>query len=593
MNKFRKVAKPSATTRWIISTVLAVFAFTPAVTTVLPENAAGSLSAESVAWAASPASGSNGSQPLPGPASYDSGVQLSRTRDYMEQQRVAQQIEEDKERKKSKVETQTVKPEESTATVTFTLKQVQTDPSEILTEEEIKKITDQYTGKTVSLQDLYDMTDAINAVYEKKGYSVCKAYLPPQRIHEGMVHVGLLEGKTGNVVINGLRHTRKGYVANRIKLEPGKVANTDALTDRLQRFNATNDVQLRILVHAGEKPGTTDYEIAAVEPKSNHAVSLYVDNAGYETSGRWREGIFYTMRSVTGQRDALRLSYLRSKGTNIFGANYSLPVNNLGTMLDFDYGYNTTKITKGNLKSAGVKGRSYAAGLTLRHPLLVDDKRRYEVGLQFLHQNSYTDVSSYRALDDTRNTYIPYISFTHYGKSSVLYHKHSIAFTKYDNLNNTGDSYAAYKLDTIYQKQLGGGQMLSARLNAQVASQSKNMSSSDMFYIGGANSVRGYEESFLSGSQGFNASLSWLVPLDKKRIFNAFAFFDYGRVFGNETTQAALDQTLYSTGVGLTASYKNFYSSLTLGIPLKREFESLQGQKVDRTRIHFNCSVAF
>ena len=593
MNKFRKVAKPSATTRWIISTVLAVFAFTPAVTTVLPENAAGSLSAESVAWAASSASGSNSSQPLPGPASYDSGVQLSRTRDYMEQQRVAQQIEEDKERKKSKVETQTVKPEESTATVTFTLKQVQTDPSEILTEEEIKKITDQYTGKTVSLQDLYDMTDAINAVYEKKGYSVCKAYLPPQRIHEGMVHVGLLEGKTGNVVINGLRHTRKGYVANRIKLEPGKVANTDALTDRLQRFNATNDVQLRILVHAGEKPGTTDYEISAVEPKSNHAVSLYVDNAGYETSGRWREGIFYTMRSVTGQRDALRLSYLRSEGTNIFGANYSLPVNNLGTMLDFDYGYNTTKIIKGNLKSAGVKGRSYAAGLTLRHPLLVDDKRRYEVGLQFLHQNSYTDVSSYRALDDTRNTYIPYISFTHYGKSSVLYHKHSIAFTKYDNLNNTGDSYAAYKLDTIYQKQLGGGQMLSARLNAQVASQSKNMSSSDMFYIGGSNSVRGYEESFLSGSQGFNASLSWLVPLDKKRIFNAFAFFDYGRVFGNETTQAALDQTLYSTGLGVTASYKNFYSSLTLGIPLKREFNSLQGQKVDRTRIHFNCSVAF
>ena len=592
MNKFRKVAKPSATTRWIISTVLAVSAFTPAVTMVLPENAAGSLSAESVAWAASPASGSNGSQPLPGPASYDSGVQLSRTRDYMEQQRVAQQIEEDKERKKSKVETQTVKPEESTATVTFTLKQVQTDPSEILTEEEIKKITDQYTGKTVSLQDLYDMTDAINAVYEKKGYSVCKAYLPPQRIHEGMVHVGLLEGKTGNVVINGLRHTRKGYVANRIKLEPGKVANTDALTDRLQRFNATNDVQLRILVHAGEKPGTTDYEISAVEPKSNHAVSLYVDNAGYETSGRWREGIFYTMRSVTGQRDALRLSYLRSEGTNIFGANYSLPVNNLGTMLDFDYGYNTTKITKGNLKSAGVKGRSYAAGLTLRHPLLVDDKRRYEVGLQFLHQNSYTDVRSYRALDDTRNTYIPYISFTHYGKSSVLYHKHSIAFTKYDNLNNTGDSYAAYKLDAIYQKQLGGGQMLSARLNAQVASQSKNMSSSDMFYIGGSNSVRGYEESFLSGSQGFNASLSWLVPLDKKRIFNAFAFFDYGRVFGNETTQAALDQTLYSTGVGLTASYKNFYSSLTLGIPLKREFE-FTTKKVSRTRIDFVASATF
>ena len=184
------------------------------------------------------------------------------------------------------------------------------------------------------------------------------------------------------------------------------------------------------------------------------------------------------------------------------------------------------------MESVGVKGHSYAAGLTLRHPLLVDDKRRYEVGLQFLHQNSQTDVGTkldnyVKWVDDTRNSYIPYISFTHYGKSSVLYHKHSVAFIGYNNLYNTGDSCAAYRLDSMYQKQLGGGQMLSARLNAQVASERKNMSSSDLFYIGGVNSVRGYEESFLAGSQGFNASLSWLVPLDKKRIFNACAFFDY------------------------------------------------------------------
>ena len=111
-----------------------------------------------------------------------------------------------------------------------------------------------------------------------------------------------------------------------------------------------------------------------------------------------------------------------------------------------------------------------------------------------------------------------------------------------------------------------------------------------MFYIGGANSVRGYEESFLSGSQGFTASLSWMAPLDKRRIWSAFAFVDYGRVFGDETTQAALDRTLVSTGLGVTVSYKNLYSSLTLGIPLKREFKS---QKVDKTRIHFNCSMTF
>ena len=559
-----------ATRRWLVSAVLTAALAVPS----------------AAAWTAAP-------PPLP--AGTDSGAQLNRSREYMEQQRVAQQIEEDQERQKAKVETEAQTPEQSAAQITFTLAKVETDASEILTEAEIKSVTDSCIGKKVSLQDLYDMTAAINKLYEDKGYAICRAYLPPQRIHEGVVQIKLLEGKTGNVIVNGLRHTRKGYVLNRIKLEPGKVANTDKLTDRLQRFNATNAVQLRILVHAGEKPGTTDYEIAAFEPKHNQSVSLYADNNGYESSGRWREGVFYTVRSLTGQRDALRLNYLRSEGTNIVGANYSMPVNEIGTMLDFDYGTNTTKIIKGNLKNVGVKGHSWAASVTLRHPLRIDDKRRDEIGIQLLHQNSETDLGTntdnyIKWVDDERNTLAPYISFTHYGKTSVLYHKHTLSFTRYRNLYDNGDNYPAYRLDAMYQKRLSGGQMLSGRFNAQVASQSKVMSSSDLFYIGGANSVRGYEESFLGGQQGFSASLSYMVPLDKKRMFNAFAFFDYGRVFGNE--QTVIDNTLVSTGVGVTASYKNFYANLTLGIPLKREFKS-QADKVSKTRIHFNCSLTF
>jgi len=578
---FKISVKPSVTKRWLVSSVFTVSVLCPSVAAVLPEGSAVFLPPEPVAWAA----------PEPVPVAGDSGAQLSRARDYMEQQRVAQQMEEDRERQKAKVETEENKPEQSVAQVTFTLAKVETDTSEILTETEIKRITDSYKGKKVSLQGLYDMTEAINKLYEEKGYAICRAYLPPQRIHEGVVQIKLLEGKTGNVTISGLRHTRKGYVANRIKLEPGKVANTDTLNDQLQRFNATNDVQLRIQVHAGEKPATTDYEIMAFEPKNNQTVSLYVDNHGYDTSGRWREGIFYTVRSLTGQRDALRLSYLRSNGTNVVGANYSMPVNNRGTMLDFDYGTNTTKIIKGNLKDS-VKGHAYAASVTLRHPLRIDEKRRDEIGIQFLHQNSQTDYTpaSYKWVDDTRNTWAPYISFTHYGKSSVFYHKHSFSYTRFHNLNGTGDNYPIYRLDALYQKQLPGGQMLNGRFNAQVASESKNISSSDWFYIGGANSVRGYEESLLGGNQGFSASLTWMVPVDKKRIFNVFTFLDYGRVFGDTTTLVALGQTLISTGIGFTANYKNFYSSLTLGIPLKRE---ILNEKVDRTRIHFNCSLTF
>ncbi|MBQ9697457.1 MAG: ShlB/FhaC/HecB family hemolysin secretion/activation protein, partial [Acidaminococcaceae bacterium] len=205
---FKISAEVSASGRWLFSSALAV-----------------SVLCSSTVWAASM-------------GAVDSGAQLNQAREYMERQRIAQQMEEDQERQQTKVETETQKPEQSAAQVTFILTRVDTDPSKILTEAEIKAITDPYVGKTASLQDLYDMTAAINKLYEAKGYAVCRAYLPPQRIHEGAVQIKLLEGRTGNVTVNGLRFTRQGYVTHRIHLEPGKVANTDILNDELQRFNA-------------------------------------------------------------------------------------------------------------------------------------------------------------------------------------------------------------------------------------------------------------------------------------------------------------------------------------------------------------------
>lgn len=503
---------------------------------------------------------------------------------------------EDEAKRKARVETDSQKPEEAAGQVSFTLAGVNTVPSEILTDEEIQKVTDPYIGKTVSLQDLYEITGALNKLYAEKGFAVCRAYLPPQRIHEGQIQIKFMEGKTGKVTVQGLRFTREGYVTHRIPLKAGQVANTDRLNRDLQRFNATNDVQLRIMVHAGEQSETTDYEIVAFEPEKNHVFTLYTDNYGYDTSGRWREGIFYTMRSLTGQRDALRLSYLRSKGTDVFGSSYTLPVNNKGTLLDIDYGTNSTELIKGQMaENLGIKGHSYAASLTLRHPLRVDQHRRDEIGLQYLHQKSVTDWGTKTKArdtlsDDVRNAYVPYISFTHYGNSSVFYHRHKFPYVNYNGRGDSRDSYLNYQIDALYQKRYGGGQMLSARFSGQIAGGNKRMSSADRFYIGGSNTVRGYEESYVGGNKGFAASIAYQLPVNKQRSLNAFSFFDFGRVYPNKLE--GLNKTLVSTGLGLSASYKDLYASLTLGIPLKRNFENLS-EKPGKTRIDFNCSYTF
>ena len=525
----------------------------------------------------------------------DSGAQLDQARQYMERELTARQIEEDQKKQKAQVEADVKAPKEAAAKVTFALTKIEMDPSEVLTEAELQNITAPYIGKTVSLEDLNAIKGAINKLYSEKGYLICKAYLPPQRIHGGVVQIRLVEGRTGQVNLQGLKHTRKNYVTSRVPLQPGAVANTSVLNKQLQRFNGTNDVQLRMMVHAGQEAETTDYEIVAYEPKQNQNITIYLDNNGYETSGRFRQGLFYNIRSLTGMRDSLRLNYLRSQGSNMYGLGYSVPVSKLGTRLDFSYSGNNTKIIKGEAKPLDVKSEASAFGLAIRHPLRVDQKRRDEVGLQYLNQTSKT---RWRSIDywtrDKRNTFIPYISFTHYGDSSILYHKHSFPITSFKN-DAAGNweqnsTYVSYQLDMLYQKKYKHGQMFSARLNGQLAG-SEDRSASDRFYLGGTQSVRGYEENFIGGNKGVSLGLTYQLPVDKKKILHAFAFFDYGWI-SDDIDLNASNYSAYSTGVGLSASYKNLYASLTLGIPLKREYE-FTTKKVSSSRIDFVCSATF
>lgn len=129
-----------------------------------------------------------------------------------------------------------------------------------------------------------------------------------QTIKNGTVKIELIEGKTNAVEVQGNKYTKSKYISKRMSLKQGEVANINKLNDDLLRFNAANDVQLRISLQAGSEPGTTDYVISAYEPQ-NITWTVYSDNAGSDTSGEYRGGLFFTDRSLTGVRDAADAEY--------------------------------------------------------------------------------------------------------------------------------------------------------------------------------------------------------------------------------------------------------------------------------------------
>lgn len=447
----------------------------------------------------------------------------------------------------------------------------------------------------MKLSDIYAIVDKINTLYTEKGYVTCRAFLPPQTISNGTVKLLLVEGRTGDATVNGNKYTKSKYIKNRLHLTEGEIANVKELNKDLLLFNATNSTQLRIIMKAGSKPGTTDYEITAYEPKRD-TWTVFEDNAGSYSSGEYRTGLFFNTKSLSGNCDALSLGTVYSEGTRAANAMYSRSLGRSGTKMNLLYSSNAVKVVKGDYEDM-IKGHanSYAIGFT--QPILVNETTRSEVSLDYNRQNSKTDWLTPRInmVDDKVQDVALGYALTNYGASHVFYQKHSYVrgYSKQEADMGTGAEpsnrhFGFYKFNALYQKLYKAGQMWNLRADAQWSG-TDGLVSARQFYMGGMYSVRGYKENFLGGDSGFTFSAEYTVPVINRNT-NAFTFFDYGHVYGNGQSDDQHD-VLASVGLGMRSTINQYISaSLTLGIPLQREFIS---ETVSKTRLHFIVSGQF
>lgn len=524
----------------------------------------------------------------------DAGIQMNRMRNYLERERVNRQIAEDRAAAKNKVESEAAKQTAPGEVITFELKKIVTDASAVLTDAELDAIIKPYEGKQVQLNDIYAIVDKINALYNDKGYVTCRAFLPPQTITDGTVKLLLVEGRTGSTIVNNNKYTKTKYITNRMHLAKGEIANIKQLNKDLLLFNATNSTQLRIMMKAGAEPGTTDYEITAYEPMRD-TWTIFEDNAGSDTSGEYRTGLFFNTKSLSGHCDALSLGTVISEGTKAANVMYSRSLGRSGTKMNLVYSTNAVEVVKGDYEDM-IKGHanSYAIGFT--QPIVVNETTRTELSLDYNRQNSKTDFmpagTRFNIVDDSVQDFSLGFAMTNYGASHVFYQKHSYvrgySESAPDMSAQNSQNFGFYKFNAMYQKLYKAGQMWSLRADAQWSG-SEGMVSSRQFYMGGMYSVRGYKENYLGGDSGFTFSAEYAVPVINKNT-SAFTFFDYGHVYGNGQSD---DQhnVLSSVGLGIRSTINQYCSaSLILGIPLQREFSA---EKVSKTRLHFIVNGQF
>ena len=508
------------------------------------------------------------------PAAVDPGVIQERSRD------LERRLREERERRPDDAPTiddEALRPapaKPAAAGVSFRLNRVDFTRSELLTEQTLRELAAGLEGREVTLAEVQALVDRINALYRERGVPTAQAVLPAQDVTDGAVTVKLVEGRVGQILLEGNDSTSGDFIRARLGQSPGELADVSELERRMLRFNRSQDVQLRAELKPGARFGETDYAVAVKEP-SKHEMRLFSDTSGSPATGVYRVGAFYQNRSLLGFRDALGVTLVGAEGHEGRALSYAFPIGSLGTRLTLSWFNDRTEIVRGPFAPLNIRGESTAWTALVRHPLLLGANYQLDLtgGAKTRKTESWISGRQFQSTD---------IDDLSLGVDGQWWEKDRIwnASLVYSNgkakaiSDIVSESFAVWRGQVRRAQDLGSGWSLQNAFTFQY-SRNENLTSSEQFLIGGDSSVRGYQTALFSGDKGLTASVELHHPLPQPPVApvrtTGFAFIDYGATqpFRPVGSTRGTD-TLASYGWGVSASIsERVQARLTLGLPLR------------------------
>lgn len=467
------------------------------------------------------------------------------------------------------------------------VKRIETGASEILSAQELRAAVAPFEGRLLSLADLVDATEAINALYAAKGAPTARAVLRPQDVEQGVVRITLIEARLGRVRLGPTRLGER-YVLPRLGLAPGERVSVPRIESALQRFNRVNDVQLAATLAAGSDPGTTDVALQAADPPRAQW-TLFTDNAGSDSLGEERLGLALRMPVLSERGDSLTASLLATGRAPSLSGNlgYTLPLEPM-RRLELSYSQGRIAVRRGAFAALDVTGRSREGAVALGQALVIAPEGSWNASLRLAAKDSTTWIAG-TTQRQQRLTVLALGSSLDWQDDRGGW---TADATLAGGLRALGGEagFSVLRLNAARLQRLASGDQWLLRAALQ-ASPDADLPSSEQFQLGGSASVRGYSEGLLSGRQGGLASIEFRHPLDvscEVRCGLAVsAFADAGAAWsGRRHGQDALA----SAGLGLSAERGAFGVHANLAWPL-RDIAAEANPK--RPRLHLAATVGW
>lgn len=457
----------------------------------------------------------------------------------------------------------------------------------------------QDTEHGFTIEQLRHVTTTITTYYRSKGLFLARAFVPEQRIKDGLVKIQILESNFESIEIE----LNKGYTNQQI-LKPfntllNQPIEKESIENALLKLNDFPGLQTRNVFAPGKQQGAAILKIQ-VKKEQKFLSSLNIDNHGNEFAGRYRYHFNGQLNNPTYTADKLRFNLLFSgkpggtSGNSLYGnANYEMPLIPLDMTLGTGYSQNRYKIGD-FLSLLNFNGRSKIANIYVKKYWIRKRNFSLQNNARFAHKyaetlDNQTSINRDRLSVFSLNLLSKYtdrlgnnlLSLTAYrGISGFLG-----AMDENDSTSsrtNASGSFAKYMLDytrvqplfQLFASSFFNHQYLLIRTQGQYTDDA--LISLEQVALGGPNNVRAYPVSTaLMDKSGF-FSLEWIAKSSVKtnvswlQALQFSIFFDYAKGYRNQSLANESKKTSL-TGSGLSMmliNNKGFNVKTELAMPI-------------------------
>jgi len=238
----------------------------------------------------------------------------------------------------------------------------------LLPAERIDAVLARYRG-AATLARLREAAAAVQDLYRDAGFGGVVAFLPGQTASGGVVRIRVVEGKLVRVRIGGhQRYSPEAIRAALPALQEGRTPEVRLIDAQLQLANENPGRNIQVLLQPGSEPATIEAQLSVTERPPTRT-TLRVDNTGSQASGRWRTALGWQHADLFGTGQVLTLEAQTAprdaKNVKVLSGAWRLPLPQWLSTVDAFAAWSDVK-TGGTASAAGdldFKGQGSVLGL--------------------------------------------------------------------------------------------------------------------------------------------------------------------------------------------------------------------------------------